>query len=193
MNLIRKEEIENIDKQLHTMVDIYEQDLKPTIKELETIEINSQDDAENLKNISQVLAERGKEAENIRNDLLNPYREQTKKINDFCKRVTGPIEQARRKINGLLLAWQKSLQPKPKLADISDLLSKSKLEIKEEMKPEQAPIIQERKTWTFDIVDSSKIPRQYMTPDTVEINKAIRTGKRSIKGLKIYQKSTGVL
>lgn len=44
-----------------------------------------------------------------------------------------------------------------------------------------------RKTWKAEIIDETKIPREYLTPDTVKINQAVRSGTREIPGVKIYQ------
>ena len=43
------------------------------------------------------------------------------------------------------------------------------------------------KRWTFEVVDESKIPRKYLTVNTVAINQAVRNGVREIDGLNIFQ------
>ena len=44
-----------------------------------------------------------------------------------------------------------------------------------------------RKTWKAEITDETKIPREYLTPDTVKINQAVQSGARDIPGVRIYQ------
>jgi hypothetical protein len=44
------------------------------------------------------------------------------------------------------------------------------------------------KTWTFEYIDASLIPRDFLMPDEVKINQGIRAGIREIPGIKIYQK-----
>ena len=44
-----------------------------------------------------------------------------------------------------------------------------------------------RKRWTFEVVDESAVPREFLVLNKVKINEAIRKGARDIKGLKIFQ------
>ena len=43
------------------------------------------------------------------------------------------------------------------------------------------------KRWTFEVVDESKIPREYLIVDGTAVRKAIRNGVREIDGLDIFQ------
>ena len=47
-----------------------------------------------------------------------------------------------------------------------------------------------RKTWTFEIIDSEKVPRTYCEPSKSVIDDAIKTGVRDIAGLRIFEKET---
>jgi len=44
-----------------------------------------------------------------------------------------------------------------------------------------------KKVWTFKVVDETKIPREYLSINEVEIRSSIRGGIRKIKGLEICQ------
>lgn len=46
------------------------------------------------------------------------------------------------------------------------------------------------KTWTYGIEDIKKVPREYLTLDTVAVMRDIRQGIREIPGLRIYQKES---
>jgi hypothetical protein len=46
------------------------------------------------------------------------------------------------------------------------------------------------KTWTFEIIDSTLVPRQYMEINESLIRKAVLAGTRDIPGVKIYQKES---
>ncbi|HRS66743.1 MAG TPA: hypothetical protein P5519_12750 [Spirochaetia bacterium] len=43
------------------------------------------------------------------------------------------------------------------------------------------------KRWTFDVLDSTQVPREYMVVDTAAIRAAINAGIRTIPGVTIYQ------
>ncbi len=43
--------------------------------------------------------------------------------------------------------------------------------------------------WKYRIIDVSKIPAEYMTPDTAMITKAVKGGAREIPGIEIYSES----
>jgi len=55
---------------------------------------------------------------------------------------------------------------------------------------EQSDSTRVRKDWAWEMVDSKKIPRKYLSIDTVAISKAVRTLKEScsITGIRVYQK-----
>ena len=46
------------------------------------------------------------------------------------------------------------------------------------------------KTWTYETLDLSQVPREYLQLDEVKIRQAIAAGTRSIAGLNIYQKDS---
>lgn len=47
--------------------------------------------------------------------------------------------------------------------------------------------VSERQHWTFQVVDDTKIPREYMTPDLLQIGKEVRAGiLRELPGVHIY-------
>lgn len=50
-----------------------------------------------------------------------------------------------------------------------------------------------RKYITFEIVDITKVPAEYLSVDTKAINQAIRNGVRDIPGLKIFKKLSTVM
>lgn len=42
-------------------------------------------------------------------------------------------------------------------------------------------------TWKYEIIDPSKVPVQYCSPDTTKIQTAVRSGVREIPGVKIFK------
>jgi hypothetical protein len=50
-----------------------------------------------------------------------------------------------------------------------------------------------RKDWTFDLINISQVPREYLTLDESKVKQAIRNGTKEIPGLKVYQKEIAIL
>lgn len=48
--------------------------------------------------------------------------------------------------------------------------------------------VSSQKRWTFEVETMGKVPREYLELDTAKVNQAIRSGLRTIPGLKIFQK-----
>jgi len=49
-----------------------------------------------------------------------------------------------------------------------------------------------RKIWTYEILDTSEIPKEFCTPDPKKISLAIKTGAREIPGIRIFEKESVV-
>jgi len=49
-----------------------------------------------------------------------------------------------------------------------------------------------RKTWTYEIIDESKIPLSFCEPSQKKIDAAIKAGVRDISGLRIFEKASVV-
>jgi hypothetical protein len=48
-----------------------------------------------------------------------------------------------------------------------------------------------RRVWTFEVVDAAAIPREYLIPDTLRLQKEITRGTlRELPGLRIYERET---
>lgn len=58
----------------------------------------------------------------------------------------------------------------------------------EAAQPRATPGIRVSKVWTFDVVDVSKVPHEFLIVNTPAIRKAIHAGAREISGVRIYQK-----
>ena len=54
----------------------------------------------------------------------------------------------------------------------------------------QAAGVGARKVWTFEVLDETKLPREYTQPDEAAIRKAVAAGVRQIEGVRIYEKQT---
>jgi hypothetical protein len=47
-----------------------------------------------------------------------------------------------------------------------------------------------RQTWKAEVVNEMLLPREYLIPDTVKINKVVSAGIRDIPGIRIYQETS---
>lgn len=54
--------------------------------------------------------------------------------------------------------------------------------------PERVEGVGTQGRWTYEVVDESQVPREYLELDATRINTAIRGGKREIPGLRIFKK-----
>jgi len=50
-----------------------------------------------------------------------------------------------------------------------------------------------RTVWHFEVVDPSKVPLAYLTPDEKAIREAVRSGVREIAGIRIYSEQKAVV
>lgn len=57
-------------------------------------------------------------------------------------------------------------------------------------RPTGGGAVTEKKFWAFDVVDETKIPREYCVPDVGKIRSLVRAGIREIPGVNIYEKSS---
>ena len=148
------------------------------------------------------MSERLKRIEaDIKNKILAYVQEEERKVNEEKKRRE---EEARKKeaerlaeIENLKKLEQKATNPlvaeaiKEKIEEAESNVA----EIVTYKKPVTAVNsvgggkVFTKKVWTFELVDLSKVPLEYLMIDTVKINNAIREGVIEIAGLHIFQKN----
>jgi len=155
-----------------------------------------------LKNTEKAL-------ETQRKELVKPMNDQVATINLKVKAIKAPITAAKEKLTVKLTAYEDFKAEEHRKAE------KARIEAENENKPEEtehvtkfselvnasttpfpAPresLIKKRKTWTFEVTDTTKIPRRFFTLDAVKINRAIANGERKVLGLKIFQKDTAIV
>jgi phage gp36-like protein len=185
------------------------------LKKAQKIEVMDDKTVEDASTGLKVVRDLKKTIEEKRKFFVKPLNDHVKRINEFFKTFSFPLDQADRILKKKILDYQQlkrkqmekekeRLQKKIKKAEesktgvLSLRLKQKQEEIEKELtsrtvKYDSGVKTITRKKWTFEIVDISKIPREYLMVDTVKINQAIKQGVREIPGVKIYQKEEIVM
>jgi hypothetical protein len=168
-------------------------------------------DEKTLKEATEFLgkvAKAKKQLEERRQFFVKPLNEQIRKINEFFKVRIMTLENAENIVKNEILKYREEVEKARKQQE--ELLKKQyEKELKKAQKkglplPPPMPQItlqQQEKTvetdsaqvtarlvWDFEIVDESKIPREYLMVNEKAIRAAIKAGVRDIPGVRIFQK-----
>lgn len=152
-----------------------------------------------------------KQIEEKRTSFTGPLNKSLKEINASFKQMVEPIKSAKDSLTSRLMAWrrqeqaridaerEKAVKEEERRRKIQEAHAAKGHAVKEDITPVVKPIpfsvndtTKVQKRWTYEIEDSSVIPRQYMVVDGPAITAAVRAGVRDIPGVKIYQKETAV-
>ncbi|MBX3045169.1 MAG: hypothetical protein KF896_15765 [Ignavibacteriae bacterium] len=182
------------------------------------IVINSNESLETAKNLAKTAKKVETLIEDKRKEITAPILAEKKKIDDFAKSITNDLNKAMNGLRSQILSYEKKLQEEREAE--ARRIEEERKRIEEELKAkalegkidesDTAQVLVELKeqehqaqistksssirlTWTYDVIDESVIPREYLTIDERKIKDAITAGKREITGLKIYQKESLVL
>lgn len=171
--------------------------------------ITSEELASDANNVLHWIAKAKKSLEERRKFFVQPLNDQVKKVNALFKEITGPLIKADAIIRSKVVDYRIKLEEEArkeeeKLRRKAEAQQKKKEEKalakgEEPPPPPPAPKVEVPQTiggvtitkpWTYGIEDINKVPRKYLTLDTVEVMQAIRQGIREIPGLRIYQKES---
>jgi SMC interacting uncharacterized protein involved in chromosome segregation len=134
-------------------------------------------DAQSLER-AKSLAKQAKLIENYiedkRKELTKPILDRKKAIDDLAKSLTKELTEAVKHLREQI-PFEKLAEIETKAAELSE---KSK---------------NLREVWTFEVVDISLVPREYLVLDETAVRRAIQNGVREIPGLKIFKKAQLVI
>lgn len=158
-----------------------------------------------------------KSIEEVRVALVKPLNDQVREINAKAKAITAPIEAGKKGISGKLLRWQNeerlkaeqaAAEEKARLeAEAAALAEKDDATLEEieaveakaaiysvpvKMLKAEKPLTV-REIWKYTITDESKLPREFLMPNTSLIGERVRGGLRIIPGVEIYSEQSAVL
>lgn len=170
-------------------------DYKKTLDlQIDTLEKPLKTELKKIKNHYDVPVNLLKKADNILRDKLSNYA--TIKFHDLLNERLA--QKAQREDEALNLALELEQQKNgdydeiTKEAVIKTLTAKQNKLIDDTADIDDVNISNEyvtfRQLWTFDVVDISKVPAEFITIDTKAVNEAIKAGTVEIDGLRIYKK-----
>jgi len=152
-----------------------------------------------------------KQIEAKRTSFTAPLNQSLKEINASFKKMVEPIKYAKDELTTRLMSWRrqeqaridaeraKAVKEEERRRKIQEAHAAKGHVVKEDITPVLKPMpfsvndtTKVQKRWTYEIEDSSIIPRDYMVVDGPAITRAIRDGVRDIPGVKIFQKETAI-
>jgi len=148
--------------------------------------------------------------EQERKRYTGPLNSQLKAINEFFKRVSGPISNAERTTRGQILGYNKEIDRQRREAERIDAaaleLAESQNALQGEHtqdltpveRPPEAPRHIEtaegststKKIRKWELVDITLVPAKHLKLDEVGIGKLVRAGIDEIPGIRIYEEDT---
>ncbi len=171
----------------------------------------NQEGADTANITLQTIAKGLKQIEEKRKSFTAPLNQSLKEINKTFKDVVAPINEAKQGLTSRLMAWRKQEQARidaerekvrkeeERRRKIQEAHAAKGHNVKEGITPVAKPVpfavndtTKTRLTWTYDIEDEAKVPREYLEVNRPSITVAVRSGVRDIQGVKIYQKETAV-
>lgn len=150
-----------------------------------------------------------KQVEEARKNQVDPFNKLVKRVNDIFRPIGDGLVKSESVIKDKVKNWRvkkeqiRQVEERKRLEtyqkQIADEQARAKVEKREaEIVLPPPAIIQtntrgtsstasSRKVWKFEILDESKIPRQYLIVDESKIRAAIKLGTREIEGVKIFE------
>jgi len=139
-----------------------------------------------------------------------------KKVNNFTKSISSPLQAAEKALKGKIATFQYQLELERRKRE--EQVRKAQAGLQERLNAEAAksntapvqiidipikeekPIIRTeqgsasiRKAWKGEITDASQVPFQFCSPDQRKIDEAVKGGLREIPGVRIYEHITTVI
>lgn len=178
---------------------------------LADMSVTCQKEADDANDILKKIATGLKAIEKKRKSFTAPLNQSLKEINATFKQMTEPIETAKKDLTSRLMAWRNIEQARIRAEQeaaqreeerrrkIQESHKAKGHEVKETITPVEKPMpfslkdtTKTRKQWTYEVIDESLVPREYLQINGPAITKAVRDGARDISGVKIYEKEIAI-
>lgn len=168
--------------------------------------ITTVDDLKPATDDLSLIARLKKAMEDKRKEYVKPLNDHVKTINDAFKTLMEPIETADSITRGKILAFQLKQklirEEQEKINTLRLEAAKKEMELKGEISESvnlvevipEAPrrvstdtgSIGQRDHWTFEVLDITLVPAEYLILDSAKVGKVVRAGLRTIPGIRIY-------
>ena len=145
-----------------------------------------------------------------RKQIVKPFNDYVKMVNAFARTFSGPLQTAEKHLRGVIgqYAYRQEQQRRAREAELRRRQQEEQRRLEEEAKaagfqPVQLPemhvpvgrettrtetsTVTTKMQWTYQVVDKSKLPVEYILPDDKAIKQAISAGVRDIPGVKIFE------
>ena len=193
---------------------IVEKEVPSLQKRAESIQLTDQASLEFATETASIASRLLKKLEEKRQELVTPLNEEVRVINAQFKKAGEPLEAIKKAVKAKLASYmdeqdRKRREEEARLKRLADEQRKRELEEAAKNRPaaptvalaiptakapeqtiqSQTGAASTKKVWKWKLVDIAKVPQPVLRTNDVEINAAIRDGKREIPGLEIYQET----
>ena len=167
---------------------------------MQGITITSSEDIQAAKDKYSYVSNELKEIELIRKELTAPYVQFCRKVNTLAKQASEFLDKGKSLINNKVItfraeekkridALQEEVLSKPISFDNFDEVAQIQSKLVEDERGLETKWLMTR--LTFEIIDESKVPREYLIVDDRKIRQAIRENKKvKIDGVRIFEKES---
>lgn len=180
-------------------------------QKVKDIEIVSKGTLESAVVLTSDIKQEIKRAERLKEYLSKSLKEQIKKNNALCDPLIEKLESFEKELKIKIVTYQMQLEKQIRFEEErlrkiqeekyrKEVIKAEKKDVPPPPPPPPIKIEQEkieglsmRKIWDFEIVDESKIQRDYLCVDLKKIGKVVRAGIRQIEGVRIFEKITSAV
>jgi len=165
----------------------------PVVSQATALVIESPETENQACSILKKISLRLKDIENLRLSITKPLNESLRQANALFKTLAEPLHVADKTIREKILAFrteqEEAAEKRKQMQEKIQTTRKEKgLEAAAMVEPvAETGETQTQKRWTYELIDISKVPPEYLTLDAGTVRRAINAGIRDISGLRIFQ------
>ncbi len=174
-----------------------------------TLQITDQDGMASAASLITQIATYKTRVEKLRKELVLPHRNRVQEIDDLFRQLSDPLSKASSSLETKIMGYRAELRRKAqeeedkrqRLAAMKQkLLDQGKIQAVIVPAPIPAPdpdlnktlrvsgggAITTREDWVFEITDPLLVPRMYLQVNEVSVRLAVKSGERTIPGVRIF-------
>lgn len=184
---------------LVTELEVERSSITEAMKELSDFSIETASDLQTAAELLNDVVGRKTRINERLAEITKPMRQAEKSVRDLFRPVQDAMEEAETWLKGRIDSARKAIEARNR-----DLLEQSRAAVANgdlplvaaltsELQPPSTPDgVQFRSRWTFEIVDESQVPREFLRVDEKAIRAAVKAskGKIEIPGVRVYEDTT---